>query len=105
MEATKAVVVFQQEDVQLILVFQNAGARSFWAPALISWALVWDTNEFTFVRFRGEFFLVFFSFHCFLLFSFQRNSTSGSGTAISCRIPSAKNVKLLGEERLLNSLV
>lgn len=40
-----------------------------------------------------------------VLFSFQRNSTSGSGIAISCRNPIAKNVKLLGEERLLNSLV
>lgn len=104
MEATKGIVVFQQEDVQLSWVFQNAGARSFWVPALISWVLLWDTNEFTSVRFRGDFFF-FFYFHCFLLFSFQRNSTSGSGTAISCRIPSAKNVKLLGEERLLNSLV
>lgn len=45
------------------------------------------------------------TFFAVVLFSFQCKGTSGSGIAISCRNPIAKNVKLLGEERLLNSLV
>lgn len=46
-EATKILVVLKQEDVELILFFQNADACSFWAPALIFWGLFCDTYEFT----------------------------------------------------------
>lgn len=61
MEATKIIVVLKQEDVELILFFQNADACSFWAPALIFWGLVCDTNKFT-CKVQGRIFFLLFSF-------------------------------------------
>lgn len=62
MEATKIIIVLEQEDVELILFFQNADACSFRAPALIFCGLVCDTNKFTCkVQGRIFFFGILFS--------------------------------------------
>lgn len=60
MEAPK-IVVLKQEDVELILFFQNADACSCWAPELIFWELVCDTYEFT-CQVQERLFLLLFCF-------------------------------------------